>query len=116
MRRLLGIFAGVLLAVVLTGCKVDTVVAVDAKPDGSGRVSVVVSLDKEAVDAAGDLRKELVVDDLRRAGWRIDGPVPVAGGGARITATKPFRSPNGANEALDELTGPSGALSSLELE
>lgn len=107
MRRvgLIGLAALLLLA---TGCRLDVSVGVDARADGSGTVRVEVSADAELLRTAGS--DTVLVDDLRQAGWKVDGPAPRPGGGAGFVATKAFADPAGARLAFQELGGPFGDL------
>src|SRR5438477_12890993 len=76
--RLLAVSAAL---VVLCGCRIGVQVGVEAGPDGRGSVQAVVSLDREAAGAVPDLAAGLRVDDLRAAGWTVQGPRSVGGGG-----------------------------------
>lgn len=98
------------LAVVatLSACQVATDVDLQVRPDGSGTVTVVVALDREAAAQIPDLATQLRVADLRRAGWRLNGPAPTAGGGLRVSATKGFGRPGDAGAVLQELAGKDG--------
>jgi hypothetical protein len=99
--RVLGV---VLLVLLGTGCRLDVAVGVDANADGSGRVRVEVAADGELVKAAGT--DVALVDDLKQAGWAVDGPTSTPGGGATLVATKSFSDPAGAPRAFAELGGP----------
>lgn len=100
--------AAAVAALVLPACQVSTSVGVDAHADGSGLVRAVVTLDRDAAQQAGDLKAKLRVDDLRAAGWRIDGPTPVADGGVSISARKPFATPAEASAVVEQLSGADG--------
>jgi hypothetical protein len=104
-----------LALLLLTGCKVGISVEVEAGAGGEGHVRATVTLDEEAAAQVPDLAEQLRVDDLQAAGWEIDGPTPIAGGGARLQATKAFASDAGAARALQELGGPSGPFGTLRL-
>ena len=105
------------LAMVLLGtaCRVDIEVGVDAKTDGSGRVRVEVVADKEVASAV-DLSAGVRTEDLKQAGWSIEGPTPQPDGGVRVVATKPFSDPEGARLAVEELSGPDGPFQGFRLE
>ena len=98
-----------------SACRVDVEVGVDARSDGSGRVRVEVVADREAV-AAIDLSKGVRADDLRQAGWTVEGPAPRPDGGMGLVASKPFRNASGAQLSIDELTGPEGPFQAFRLE
>lgn len=104
-----------LLAALVSACQVDADVVVQMAEDGSGVVSVAVTLDPEAAARVPDLAEELQVDDLEAAGWQIEGPSTVEGGGVRLTATKPFATPEEGEAVLAELAGPDGVVQDIEL-
>ncbi|MGH9177912.1 MAG: hypothetical protein ACRD0N_05085 [Acidimicrobiales bacterium] len=101
--------------VLLAGCRVDVSVRVEADAGGAGWVRATVDLDEEAAAVIEDLAGQLRVDDLTAAGWVVEGPTAMTGGGTRLRASKRFVTPEGANRALRELGGPSGPLASLRL-
>ena len=103
---------GALLA--LSGCQTGIRVGVDANDHGGGRVVAVVTLDKDAQKLVGDLESQLRVDDLKKAGWTIDGPKKV-GTDLRITATKPFSSADGVRTAVRELDGGKGLFENFRV-
>ena len=107
-RRRLGplrlVFAALLLLVAGAACQVDVGVGVDTQADGSGTVRVTATLDKEAAAQAGPL----ALDDLRKAGWRVDGPTPTDSGGQVVRVTKPFRNPAEMSAAMAEVSGANG--------
>jgi hypothetical protein len=98
-----------LALVVLGGCQVDTTVAVHAGADGSGRVEVTVTLDREAAAEAAGLR--LRTDDLAKAGWKVEPPVRTASGGLLLRAVKRFNSPDEAEAVVAEV----GAVRGFDL-
>ena len=100
---------------VLGACQAGLSVEVDAAASGSGQVRAAVTLDADAAARVPDLARQLRVEDLERAGWRVDGPTPVRGGGVTLRASKPFASPAGAARAIAELSGSGGPFSSLRL-
>lgn len=112
-HRLRVVLAGA--AILLGGCRADVTVAVRATAEGGGDVSATVSLDKEAAEQVPDLGEQLKVEDLKAAGWRIEGPAPAAGGRTELRAVKAFASPAEATRLFQELTGPSGPFGSLRL-
>jgi hypothetical protein len=106
--------AAVALAL-LPACQVSTSIGVDARADGSGVVRATVTLDRDAVAQAGDLAGRLRVDDLRAAGWRIEGPRAVAGGGSEVRAAKAFATPAEATTIVSQLAGEDGPFQSFRL-
>ena len=109
------LLAALLLVLVAGACRVDVEVGIEAEADGSGRVRVEVEADREVVEAV-DLAKGLRVDDLQQAGWEVEGPTPRPQGGQRVVATKPFRTPAGAQRVIEEITGTDGPFQGFRLE
>lgn len=109
-RRLL---LPVALLVALSACSADATVTVRMHEDGSGLVSVRVALDAAAVRAAevgdGKLDDRVRTADLAGAGWTVT-PWRRAGGGAVITASKPFSRPDQVAAVVRELNGEHGPL------
>lgn len=116
MRRGLAAAAALAAALLCGGCRVDTSVGIDAKADGSGQVRVEVRLDADAAKQVGDLSEQLRVEDLRDAGWTVTGPTKVEEGGVEVVATKPFATPDGAGDAMDEISGEDGPFRNFDLE
>ncbi len=114
--RLLRAAAAVAALVALCGaCRVDVEVGLDAEADGSGRVRVEVVADKEVTEAV-DLSAGVRADDLRQAGWTVEGPTPRPDGGAEVVATKPFADAEGARLVVEELAGADGPFRDFRLE
>ncbi|QQS23492.1 MAG: hypothetical protein IPM43_08390 [Actinomycetota bacterium] len=103
--------AAVLVAVVvpfLGACRVDVAVDVVVDEAGAGTVTVTVTADADVVAAAPLLAEDLRTEDLVAAGWEVDGPSPSADGGLEVILTTDFASPEEANVALAQLSGPGG--------
>lgn len=98
-----------------TGCQVRLAAGVDARPDGSGTVRAGVGLDIEAVRQVGDLAAVLRVDDLRQAGWEVQGPKAEDDGLTWVRASKPFSDPAEAERAMAQLSGPGGPFRDFRL-
>ncbi|MCU1351535.1 MAG: hypothetical protein JWM05_744, partial [Acidimicrobiales bacterium] len=111
--RLLGVLVVLLVA---SGCQVRTDVEVAVQPDGSGAVTVMVTLDREAASRIPDLREQLRTADLRAAGWTVTGPTTRPGGGLQVSARKPFARAADAAKVLGELSGPSGPFRGFVVE
>ncbi len=93
----------------------DATVGLDVARDGSGQVRVVTTFDPEAAGRITDLTAQLMVDDLRAAGWAIDGPERGDDGSTAITASKPFANPEEAGDVLEEVGGSEGPFHDLEV-
>ena len=111
MRRLKLLLLGLGLLLVISACRVDSTVTIDVARNGSGTVSVAVDLDADAAQRVPDLAQQLRVEDLRTAGWVVDGPVAADAGGLRVVATKPFASPDDLPVVLNEI----GAFNNVSL-
>lgn len=106
--------AAVLVAVVLlASCRVDSVVTLTVKPNGSGTVSVVVTANADIVSKAPGLKTDVRVDDLKEAGWKVTGPVDTDDGGVSITLTRAFNGPLEATAILNQINGTRGPLKQL---
>ena len=107
----------VAVAVVLAGgaCQVRVTGGVDMKPDGNGTVRAGVGLDAEAARMVGDLAGVLRVDDLRQAGWTVEGPEEEDDGLTWVRVSKEVDDIEEANRTLAELTGPEGPFRDLSV-
>ena len=106
-RRVLPVLVA-LLAWAASACQVTIAAGIDVARDGSGRVTAGLGLDAEAVQELGDLATALRVDDLRQAGWEVEGPRPEGDGLTWVRASKPFAEPEQAAAVVAELNGPDG--------
>jgi len=106
--RTVRLLLGAAALVLLSACQVTTAVGVDAKADGSGRVLATITLDKDAFTQVPDFASRLRVDDLRKAGWIVNGPLPTKDGGVRVVASHPFATPVELGAVMDELSGANG--------
>lgn len=100
----------------LTGCQVVATVDLTVDEDGSGEVSVLVLLDREAAARVPDLADDLRVRDLVATGWEVEGPTETDDGGVEIVATKPFADPEQGRQVLREIGGRGGILRAIVLE
>ena len=96
--------AGALL--VASACEVDVGVDIDVAENGSGTVSLGVSLDRAAAEALGDLANQIDLDDLALAGWEVTGPARESDNLLWLRATKPFGSAEELPSILAEIAGP----------
>ena len=112
MRAVVAVVVAVLLG---AACRVDIEVGIDAETDGSGRVRVEVVADREVARSV-DLSAGVRVDDLKQAGWTVEGPTPRPDGGVQMIVTKPFSDAEGARLAVEELSGSEGPFQGFRLE
>lgn len=93
----------------LAGCRMDLDVNVAVEEDGSGVVEVVVGLDADAVTRlGGDLEAVMELDDLRDAGWTIDGPDEDGDGITRVRISHPFGNAEEAADVFEQIAGAGG--------
>ena len=98
-----------------TGCELALDARVDVGPDGGGRVRAGVGFDAEALGRIGDVAGVLRVDDLRQAGWEVEGPEPGDDGLTWVRASKPFADPQEGERVLAQLSGPAGPFRDFRL-
>ncbi len=120
------------LSSLLSGCRVDMTVRVEADELGAGRLQVSAVLDRAAAAAVlvpkvapsvpgalpvttTTVAPKIRVDDLRRAGWDGPGLVSRADGTALFTLGHRFTTVSEANALLAQLSGPSGPFAGLRL-
>ena len=99
--------------VLLSSCRVQSHVALNVKPNGSGNVTVTVEADAEAVGKTSGLLADLRTEDLKKAGWEVSGPTKGAMGkktGLTLTLTHSFRTPAEATAILAQVNGTRGPL------
>ena len=99
-----------------SSCHAVTRLTIAERAAGDGTVSVSLALDKAAASQFGDLAHQLRLDDLRRAGWAVSGPLAGPDGSETVTASRSFRDAAGARALLAEVSGPLGPLAGLRIE
>ena len=104
------------LTVLAAACRVDTAVEVDIDDDGSGVVTVVFAADADAVARVPELAEGLRLDDVRDAGWAVDGPISRGDGGVEVRVVKEFESSSQLPVVLAEITGEGVIFSEVVLE
>ena len=119
-RRAIAAFQALMLAlglaVLVSGCRVDTAVHVEVEDAGSGTVTVVFDADAVAVARVPELAGGLRFDDARAAGWAVEGPLFRADGGVQIRAVKRFESAGQLPQVLEELAGKDVIFTGVVLE
>lgn len=102
------------MTVLSSACQAIATVAIDAELDGSGTVTVTVDLDASAAGQLGDPETAFAVDDLRDAGWTIDGP-NAEGEHTTLAASKPFANADDLPRVIAEVSGPDGPFQDVTL-
>jgi hypothetical protein len=119
MTRLTRVAALVVCVVALAGCKVNADVTVTLNKDGSGRIDAIVVLDGEAVARVESNGRTLdtafPLSDLDKAGWDVTPWQRGADGSATVRLQHDFSGENELRQRIDELVGPSGLLTGVEL-
>ena len=110
----MGLLGAALL--LLTGCKVDIRIDVDADDTGAGTIQVTVDVDNVLVTTVPGLASNIRYEDLVTSGWTVEGPIQVNNGGLRIILKYAFESPAEATRALNQINGPNGPLINAELK
>jgi hypothetical protein len=109
-------FVAAVATLILCGaCKVDVSVGIDARADGTGEVRATALLDRQAVQAIGDLDTQLKFDDLVASGWDIE-RTKQDGGRAQVVARHGFASPAGARRLIEDLGGVGGPFKGFAIE
>lgn len=108
-------WAAAMVLVAGTSCQATLSAGVDLRPDGSGTVRAGLGLDAAALRDVGDLAALLRVDDLRQAGWEVEGPEAEDDGLTWVRASKPFADPPEAGRAMAQLNGPEGPFRDFRL-
>ncbi len=103
------------VAALLAACHATAAVHVTVHPDGSGAVSMTVTVDAEAAKRLPPPDDLIAVDDLRKAGWRIDGPHVARDGSFRVEVEKRFKTRRDGNRVLEELSSRDGPLRGMEI-
>jgi hypothetical protein len=87
-------------------------VGVDSHADGGGEVRATARLDGSAVAQLGgpDPAKRIRLDDLRKAGWDVEGPTKQDDGGLEIVATHGYATEREAEALVADLGGNPGPL------
>jgi len=114
-RRVRLILLVALVSLLAVGCEVQTTVDVAVAADGSGTVTVSCQLDKAAAARMPDFDQSLLVADLRRAGWRIDGPRSVPGGGWQVVGSRRFADAAQLGTVMEQVTGRDGPFHGFAL-
>ncbi len=107
---------GLLLVVfVLSSCRVNTLVTLEVKDNGSGILTVVTTADADVVAQAPGLADDLSFDDARDAGWVVSAPLTTTDGGLQVTSSHNFSTPAEATQLMSQLSGEFGPFKEMHL-
>ena len=102
-------------AVLLSACRVDSIVTLDVKENGTGTLSVVTTADSGVIAQAPDLAEDLNFDDAKSAGWKVSAPLATSDGGLQVTVSHSFNNPQEASLLLTQLSGANGPFKEMGL-
>jgi hypothetical protein len=111
--RVLGLSVALILT--LAACRVESVVTLNVKPNGSGTIAVVTSANAAVVAAVPNLDNQLAFDDLEAAGWDISDFVTTDEGELQVRVSKEFDNPDEATAILNELSAEFGPFRNMSL-
>ena len=114
-KRLAYIGAALSAVALLSSCRVDQSISLDVKPNGTGKVTVVVTADKDIVTKVPSLAQDIRTDDVKKAGWTVEGPTKTKSGGLTIQLTHDFDTPAEATAILSQVSETRGPLHELVL-
>lgn len=105
-----------ILAALCASCRVDIQVDVVMNDDGSGVVTVTAIADADVIRQSPNLVTDLRFDDVKAAGWVVDGPAPTQSGGIQVVLTHTFQNPVDANGLLAQIGSVNGPFVNLTLD
>lgn len=116
LRQTLSRIGAVCVAVVaLSSCRVDQSISLNVKPNGTGSVTVIVTADKDIVTKVPSLAQDIRTDDLKKAGWKVNGPTKTKSGGLTIELVHSFNTPTEATAILGQVSETRGPLHEMVL-
>ena len=101
--------------IVLSACRVDTVVTLDVNENGSGVLSIVTTADADVVAQTPDLVGDLNFDDAKTAGWTVADPLTTSDGGLQLSMTHNFSNPADATLLMSQMSGEFGQFKEMHL-
>ena len=113
--RLRPVVLAALAAMLLAACRVDAVVDVSVKADGTGTITITASADPDLVAQTPGLAEDLRFDDAVAAGWVVTGPTATDAGGLTVSLTHAFATVEQATQLLQSVNGPDGPLHDVTL-
>jgi len=114
-RALRPIGLSLLLVFALAACRVESVVTLNVKPNGSGTVAVVSTANAAVVAAVPNLADQLAFDDLEAAGWDISEFATTDEGELQVRVSKGFDTPEDATAILNQLSAEFGPFRNMSL-
>jgi hypothetical protein len=103
-----------LVALVLTGCRVQLETKIAVGLDGKGTITQGIGFDDAALARVGDPLTALRADDLRDAGWTVD-PTTREGDLTWVRVHHAFSTPEEGTALLAQLSGPDGPYRDMKI-
>lgn len=113
--RLTAILAAIACAVVLSSCRVDSVVSIVVERDGSGSLELLLTADNDIVNQAPRLSTDLDFADMVAAGWTVTGPESTDDGGLRVLLSHAFDNETQASALLTQINGNRGPFRDVRI-
>lgn len=113
--RLTAILAAIACAVVLSSCRVDSVVSIVVERDGSGSLELLLTADNDIVNQAPGLSTDLDFADMVAAGWTVTGPESTDDGGLRVLLSHAFDNETQASALLTQINGNRGPFRDVRI-
>jgi hypothetical protein len=101
--------------VLLTSCRVDSVVTLDVEPNGSGILTIVSTADAEIVAKYPNLATELSFEDAKAVGWSVSDVATTPEGAMQVRVAHKFANPEEATALLGQLSSEFGPFKGLAL-
>ena len=107
-RRIALSVTALLSVVLLSACRVDSVVTLGVEPNGSGTLAVVTTVDAEVVARVPNIAQDLSFEDAKNAGWKVSEVGATEEGGLQVRVAHSFANEEEATALLGQLSGEFG--------
>lgn len=104
-----------LVVVLLSACKVDSVVTLNVEPNGTGTLAVVTTVDAEVVARVPNIAEDLSFDDAKNAGWKVSEMGGTEDGGLQVRVSHAFNNEEEATALFSQLSGQFGPFKNFSL-
>lgn len=103
------------VVLLLSACRVDTVVTLNVNENGSGTLILITTADADVVAQAPGLADDLSFDDAKAAGWTVSVPLLTTDGGLQVSTSHDFSTPAEATLLMSQLSGVYGPFKEMRL-
>jgi len=114
-RRIAQSVTALLAVVLLSACRVDSVVTLNVEPNGSGTLAVVTTVDAEVVARVPNIAQDLSFEDAKNAGWKVSEVGTTEEGGLQVRVAHSFANEEEATVLLGQLSGEFGPFKNFSL-